>query len=379
MKFERLNPVTKEIASSSEAMDADRCRKICDRAQAGFAAWSAKGPAERRAILNKAADELQARQDQFIKAMVTEIGATPGWAGFNVAFASNMAREAAAITTQIEGKVIPSEFPRLAMAIREPVGVVLGIAPWNAPVILGVRAIAVPLACGNSVVFKASESCPETHRLIVEAFHAAGVPEEALGFVTNRPEDAAEIVGELIDHQAVRRINFTGSTRVGRIIAERAARHLKPCVLELGGKAPLIILEDADIGEAVKAASFGAFMNSGQICMSTERIIVVDAVADEFSKQFADKVKTYKTGDPSGEPSHLGAVVDDRTVGHVNELIADALGAGASLSVDGRGDSVVMAPSVVEGVTPEMRLFSEESFGPVVGVIRARDEAHAQS
>ena len=166
---------------------------------------------------------------------------------------------------------------------------ILGIAPWNAPIILGVRAIAVPLACGNPVILKASEMCPRTHALIVEAFVEAGFPAGVVNFVTNAPEDAGEVVGALIDHPAVRRINFTGSTAVGRIIAKRAAEHLKPVLLELGGKAPLIVLDDADLDEAVKAAAFGAFMNQGQICMSTERIIVVDAVADAFAEKFAAK------------------------------------------------------------------------------------------
>ena len=204
---------------------------------------------------------------------------------FNLGLAAGMVREAAALTTQISGEVIPSDHEgTIAMALREPVGVLLGIAPWNAPIILGVRAIAVPLACGNSVILKASENCPQTHALIVEAFSEAGFPEGTVNVVSNAPEDAAEVVGALIDAPEERRINFTGSTAVGRIIAKRAAEHLKPVLLELGGKAPMIVLEDADLDEAVKAAAFGAYMNQGQICMSTERIIVVESVADPFSE-----------------------------------------------------------------------------------------------
>jgi benzaldehyde dehydrogenase (NAD) len=215
------------------------------------------------------------------------------------------------------------------MAIREPAGVVLGIAPWNAPIILGVRAIAVPLACGNTVVLKASEVCPRTHGLIIEAFAEAGLPPGAVNVVTNAPADAGTIVGALIDHPAVRRINFTGSTAVGKIIAKRAAEHLKPVLLELGGKAPLIVLDDADLDEAVKAAAFGAFMNQGQICMSTERIIVVDAIAERFVTKFQAKVATLQVGDPRSGKTPLGAVVDRKTVAHVEALVADALDAGA--------------------------------------------------
>lgn len=378
MNFQRVNPITGEIASSAKAMSVDEACQAVDRAQAAFPAWSAMGPNARRAILMKAADELDARANDFVAAMMGEIGATEGWARFNLMLATGMVREAAALTTQIEGQVIPSDKPGcVAMALREPVGVLLGIAPWNAPIILGVRAVAVPLACGNSVVLKASETCPRTHELIVEAFAASGLPEGTLSVVTNAPEDAADIVGALIDHPAVRRINFTGSTAVGRIIAKRAAEHLKPVLLELGGKAPFLVLEDADLDEAVKAAAFGAFMNQGQICMSTERIIVVDAVADAFAEKFAAKAKSMPSGDPREGNTPLGAVVDAKTVDKVNGLIADATGKGATVIAGGPADSVVMPATIVDGVTETMSLYRDESFGPVVALIRARDEADA--
>src|SRR5690348_16395661 len=263
---------------------------IAEGAANAFESWSKLGPNARRALLNRAADAIEARGDRFVSLMAEELRASEPWARFNVMLGAAMVREAAALTTQITGEVIPSDKPGLlSMALREPIGVVLGIAPWNAPLILGCRAIATPLACGNTVILKASERCPRTHALIVEAFAAAGFPEGVVSLVTNEPEHASEVVGALIDHPAVRRINFTGSTAVGRIIAKRAAEHLKPVLLELGGKAPLIVLADADLDEAVKAAAFGAFLNAGQICMSTERIIVVEAIADEFARRFAQR------------------------------------------------------------------------------------------
>ncbi|ATC25396.1 aldehyde dehydrogenase [Caulobacter vibrioides] len=376
--FERRDPVTGAVATTSIAMTADQARAAVDAAQAALPTWSALGPNARRALLSKAAAALEARVDDFVAAMMGEIGATEGWARFNLMLAASMVREAAALTTQVSGEVIPSDKPGcLAMAVREPVGVILGIAPWNAPIILGVRAVATPLACGNTVVLKASESCPRTHELIAEAFAAAGLPEGALSIVTNAPADAAEVVGALIDHPAVRRINFTGSTAVGKIIAKRAAEHLKPVLLELGGKAPLIVLEDADLDEAVKAAAFGAFMNQGQICMSTERIIVVDAIADAFVAKFAAKASSLAVGDPRVGKTPLGAVVDLKTVTHVQGLVADALADGAVQVSGGPANGVLMPATVVDKVTPAMRLFREESFGPVVAVIRARDEEHA--
>jgi benzaldehyde dehydrogenase (NAD) len=369
--------VTAADAAASATAGADVCA-IADRAGAAFAAWAVQGPSARRALLQKAADALEGRRDAFVEAMMSEVGATAGWALFNLKLASAMTREAASITTQIGGEVIPSDKPGcLAMALREPVGVILGIAPWNAPIILGVRAIATPLACGNTVILKASETCPRTHELIVEAFREAGFPDGVVSVVTNLPQDAAAVVGALIDHPAVRRVNFTGSTAVGRIIARRCAEGLKPCLLELGGKAPLIVLEDADLDEAVRAAAFGAFMNQGQICMSTERIVVVDAVADEFTRRFAARARSMATGDPREGKAPLGAVVSLRAVEQVNRLIDDATQKGATILAGGKSDSVLMPATVIDGIIPGMKLYRDESFGPVVAVIRARDEADA--
>jgi len=376
--FERRDPVTGEVATHAAAATIADAVAAADAAEAAFPGWSARGPNDRRSLLNGAAAALEARAGDFIAAMMTETGATEGWVRFNLMLAASMIREAASLTTQVAGEVIPSDKPGcIAMAIREAAGVVLGIAPWNAPIILGVRAIATPLACGNTVILKGSEICPRTHGLIIEAFIDAGFTGGIVNLITNAPGDAADIVGALIDHKAIRRVNFTGSTAVGRLVAVRAAQHLKPVLLELGGKAPLLVLHDADLDEAVKAAAFGAFMNQGQICMSTERIIVVDSVADGFVAKFKAKVSTMATGDPRAGKTPLGAVIDLRSVAHVESLIADALDQGAAKINGGKAEGVLMPATVVDKVTPSMRLFREESFGPVVAVIRARDEAHA--
>lgn len=319
-----------------------------------------------------------AHQKDFVDCMIAETGATQPWAGFNVAFAAGILREAASMTSQITGEVIPSDVPdNLALAIRQPIGVCAAIAPWNAPVILGVRAIAMPLACGNTVVFKASEACPAVHRLIGTALLEAGVPPGVCNVITNAPEDAAEVVAALIDHPEVRHINFTGSTRVGRIVAERAARHLKPVLLELGGKAPLIVLDDADIDAAVNAAAFGAFMNQGQICMSTERIVVDEQVADEFVRKLSAKAAALPVQDPSLGPTVLGSMVDSRSASRVAELIEDAVEKGASVTAGGGGNGTLMQATVIDGVTPAMRIYAEESFGPVVSVVRVKGDEEA--
>lgn len=369
--FERCNPLDGTVATRAPAATIDDARRAVDAAAAAFPAWAAMGPTERRALLMRAAQALEAKGDAFGAAMAAETGASALWAGFNVHLAANGLQEAAAMVTQIAGEIIPSDVPgSLAMGVRQPAGVVLGIAPWNAPVILAVRAIALPLACGNTVVLKGSEVSPATHGLIIEALQEAGLPKGVVNFVTNAPADAGAVVEAMIAHPAVRRVNFTGSTRVGRIIAQTCATHLKPAVLELGGKAPLLVLDDADIDAAVDGAAFGAFANSGQICMSTERIIVDEAIADAFVAKLAAKAASLPLGDPRKGPAVLGSVVDMSTVERCNHLIDDVLAKGAKLLCGGKADSTLMPATLLDHVTPDMLIYSEESFGPVKGIVR---------
>ncbi len=376
--FNRIDPVKGSAASKAAAAKIADVNLAVEAAARAFPEWAATGPGRRRELLLKSAEMLIAHQKDFTEYMIAETGATGPWAGFNVAFAAGILREAASMTSQITGEVIPSDVPdNLAMAIRQPIGVCAAIAPWNAPVILGVRAIAMPIACGNTVVFKASESCPAVHRLIGTALMEAGVPPGVCNVITNAPEDAAEVVGALIDHPEVRHINFTGSTRVGRIVAERAARHLKPVLLELGGKAPLIVLDDADIDAAVNAAAFGAFMNQGQICMSTERIVVDERVADEFVQKLSAKAAGLPVQDPSLGPTVLGSMVDARSASRVTELIKDAIQQGATLTAGGGGHGTLIQATVLDRVTPSMQIYAEESFGPVVTVVRVKGDEEA--
>ena len=377
--FERRNPLDGTVATRAPAASAADAVMAVEAAAEAFKTWSETGPSERRALLLKAADKLEAKTPEFIQAVPAETGATAMWAGFNVMLAAGMIREAASLTTQVAGEVIPSDVPgSLAMGIRQPAGVVLGIAPWNAPIILGTRAIATPLACGNTVILKGSENCPRTHQLIIEAFQEAGFPPGVVNYITNAPADAGAVVEAMVSHPAVRRVNFTGSTKVGRIIAQTCARYLKPAVLELGGKAPLVILDDADIDDAVNAAAFGSFANSGQICMSTERIIVDQKIGDAFAKKFGDKAKSLPLGDPrKPEPVVLGSVIGMSTVEHCNALIDDALAKGAKLVCGGKADSTLMPATLLDHVTPAMRIYREETFGPVKAIVRVRNTEEA--
>src|SRR3954447_4073358 len=368
--YDKTNPWTGEPSGTSSAATREDARAAADAAAEAFPGWSATPVAERRELLDRAAELLMERQESIAAIVTEETGATFGWGMFNVELAAGMLQAAGAFASGVEDYEIESHVPgKKARAVRQPVGVVVGIAPWNAPVILGTRAIASPLALGNPVVLKASEECPRTHATIVQALEDAGAPAGVVNLIVNDPGEAADIVDELIAHPAVRRVNFTGSTRVGRIVAENAARHLKRVLLELGGKAPLVVLADADLEQAVSAASFGSFFHQGQICMSTERVVVDRSVADEFAVRLGRRAGAMTVGDPADPSTQIGPLVNSDALARVRELVEDAVSKGAEVVAGGSADGPCFEPTVLKGVTPEMRIYSEESFGPVVSIV----------
>ncbi len=369
-EYEQDFPFTGEAVGAAAAAGREDARAAVEAAQAAFAEWSRSAPAARRAILSKAADLLMERQEEIAGIVTEETGGVFGWGMFNVQLAAGMLREAAAQAYGLVGEVIPSDVPgKLAMGVRAPAGVIVAIAPWNAPVILATRAVATPLAYANTVVLKASEISPRTHAAVVRALQDAGLPPGVINLITNDPTDAADVVDELIAHPATRRINFTGSTKVGRIIAETAGRHLKRVLLELGGKAPIVVLRDADLDRAAAAASFGAFFHQGQICMSTERIVVERPIADALAQKLAERARALPIGDPREPTTAIGPLVNPAAVERVSGLVGDAVEKGAAVLSGGEAQGPCFPPTVLSGVTPEMRLYAEESFGPVVTVI----------
>jgi acyl-CoA reductase-like NAD-dependent aldehyde dehydrogenase len=377
--FERRHPTTDAVVTRAAAGGVADANRAVESASAAFGMWRRSTPTERRRILLKAADILEGKAPQFIEAMAAEVGASQLWAGFNVLLAANLFREAASLATQIQGETIPTDKPgALSMTVRQPVGVILSIVPWNGPVVLAARAIAYPIVCGNTVIFRASETSPRTHALVAEALVEAGLPPGVLNMMTNAPEAASEVVDALIAHKAVRRINFTGSTRVGRIIAVKAAQHLKRCLLELGGKAPLVVLADADVDAAVNAAVFGSFLYQGQICMSTERIVVDASIADQFVAKFAERAKKLPAGDPVQQGQCvIGPMVSKSSGPRINTLIDDALSKGAKLACGGRAEGAVMPATIVDHVTPSMKIYDEETFGPITTIVRVKGDDEA--
>jgi len=214
--------------------------------------------------------------------------------------------------------------------------------------------------------------------LLVQAFYEAGFPPGVLNFIISAPEDAGAVTEVLIAHDTVRRVNFTGSTKVGRMIAQTSAKHLKRCLLELGGKAPFIVLDDADLDGAVNAAVFGAFLYQGQICMSTERFVVDEAVADVFVAKFAQRIRGLEHGNPVTNPaSVVGPVISQGSVQRINQLLDDAIGKGANIVVGGLADQAQMAPTLVDRVSSAMEIYDEETFGPVTTVVRVKGAEQA--
>ncbi|CAD1796234.1 benzaldehyde dehydrogenase [Xanthomonas arboricola pv. juglandis] len=377
--YQRLNPLSQQVVSTASAATAEDAVRAADSSARAFAAWSKVGPGERRRLLLAAANALEAKTDELCRVMAQEIGASALWAGFNVAASVALIREAAGLTTQAKGETIPTDRPgTLSMTLRQPVGAVLSIVPWNGPVILGARAIAYPLAFGNTVILKGSEQSPATHALLAEAFYEAGLPKGVLNFLTTTPEHAAEVTNALIAHKAVRRVNFTGSTKVGRVIAEECARHFKRCLLELGGKAPFVVLDDADIDGAVNAAVFGAFLYQGQICMSTERFVVDEAVADGFVEKFAARARALPARDPAQDPGCVvGPMIHPSSAERINRMLDDAVGKGARIVAGGRAEGAVMPATIVDGVRPGMDIYDEETFAPVTTIVRVRGAEEA--
>jgi acyl-CoA reductase-like NAD-dependent aldehyde dehydrogenase len=375
-----LDPFTGEVVATVAAGGPEDARRAVDAAAAAFDQWAAVLPVERRRLLLRAADVLEGRAQEIAEVMTAETGAIGPWGHFNVQLAAEMLRESAALATQPVGEILSTSTPgSISLAVRQPAGVVAAFAPWNAPVILGIRSVAAPLAAGNTVVMKPSEHAPlSAGLLLADLLLEAGFPPGVCNVVTTAPEDAPAVAEALISDPRVRRVSFTGSTKVGRALGELAARHLTPAVLELGGKNSIIVLEDADLDYAVNAVAFGAYMNSGQICMSADRVLAHRSVASELAARLAEKASKLPAGDPRDPGTLIGPLITPSAAQRVADLVDEAKAAGAQvLSGGGRPDRALFPASVLAGVTAEMRIEKEEIFGPVCDVLSVDSEAEA--
>ncbi|KAI0178815.1 aldehyde dehydrogenase [Hypoxylon sp. FL1284] len=374
--FEVISPDTgKAVHRCGIATDADAAAAVEAAAAAGQS-WRDTPAAKRRDILLKAAEVMSDRRDELAQYMMAEVGAPRAWADMNIGLAVDMYKDVAGRVGAIEGVVPPVAEGLTSMVLKEPYGVVLAMAPWNAPYILGTRSVLYPLGAGCTVVFKGSETAPRTHHAIVSILTDAGLPKGVLNYIVTDPAHAPAVTESLITNPSVKKINFTGSTPIGRIIAKLAGQNLKPVVLELGGKAPAIVWEDADLDLAAGQCIAGAFFFSGQVCMSTERIIVHKKVSGAFQEKLLAKVKEAypSTGDAP-------ILVNAQSVDKNKKLIKDAVSKGATVingDVDATESSKTrLRPIVISKVTSDMDLYKTESFGPSVSLIEVESEEEA--
>jgi len=375
--YEDRDPFNGEVVATVAAGGPDDARNAIESAAAAFEAWSATPPAERQRIFLKAADLLEERRDEVVSMLARETGSTFGFGMFQSFFVPNLFRQSAALAYAPMGQIIPSDVGAFAMGLRKPVGVVGAFAPWNAALILSARSIAAPLALGNTVVLKPSEWSPWSGGLLWgEIFSEAGLPAGVLNIVTHAPGDAGPIGAQLIEHPAVRRLNFTGSSAVGRMIAEAAGRQLKRVVLELGGYNPLIVLDDADLEYAVNASAFGSFLHQGQICMSTRRIVVERPIADEFVQRLVEKTKGLKSGDPKEHDTVIGPLINEAALAMVKGRVEQAVAGGAKLLVGGEAVGPCYQATLLTDVPPDSEFARHETFGPVAS-IEVVDDADA--
>jgi acyl-CoA reductase-like NAD-dependent aldehyde dehydrogenase len=366
-----LNPYTGQAYAEVAAAGSEDVRRAVDAASDAFEAWAATPPTVRGRIFTRAAEILESHRSDAVTLMAEETGGVNGWAQFNVGLAADIFRSAAAATAAPRGDVLATDMPGVySLAVREPHGVVAAISPWNAPLILGTRAVAIPLAVGNTVVLKPSEDAPLACGLfIADVLMEAGIPDGVINVITSAREDGPAVVESLISDERVRCVNFTGSTNVGRRIGVLAAENLKPAILELGGKNSIVVLKDADIDHAVNASVFGSFMHAGQICMSVDRIVIDKSIADEFTEKFAARAASLPAGDPKDPSTVIGPAINEASTKRQYALIDDATAKGATVLAGGERMSNGIVPATVLGdVTDDMDIYAKEIFGAITTI-----------
>jgi acyl-CoA reductase-like NAD-dependent aldehyde dehydrogenase len=370
--FADYNPATGDVWADIPDASREDAKKAIAAAAAAQAEWAALPHTERARYMLKAADVLEQRQQDAIDAIVAETG---GWVGkgmFETGYVAGIYRAAAAAAYQVRGEIHPSDHNKISMIVRQPLGVVSVVAPWNFPMLLSSRGIAVAMAVGNTVVLKPSEETPYTGGLfLAEIFEEAGLPKGVLNVITCSRDNVAEVGDEMITNPHVKAISFTGSTAVGRQIASKAGYLLKRVCIEAGGKDALLVLDDADIGRAVNAATFGTFMHQGQICMSVERVVVDNSVADEFIDRFVKNAQKLGVGDPTQMGNVIGPIINQKQLEKIHAQVTDAVAKGAKLLTGGTYDGLFYQPTILTDVTPDMDIYNEETFGPVAIVLKA--------
>lgn len=376
--IQNLNPYTQDTIftlQSASTADVDAAYAAADKA---FQQGAIKSVELRQQILQKLQQVIQARQDEIIDWLILESGSTRFKAGLEVGAALSIIQESQKFPEQIKTEQLESKDPqRKSLVLRKPLGVIGVISPWNFPFHLSMRSVATAIACGNSVVLKPASDTPVTGgTLLGKLFEEAGLPAGVLNVVCGA---GSEIGDYFVEHQIPKMISFTGSTEVGQNVGSKAlaSPRIKRLALELGGNAPLVILDDADLDLAVELTIMGRFMHQGQICMSTNRVIVDASIHDAYVEKLLERVKTVAVGDPNLEETIIGPIINQSQVEKHQQIIQSAKEQGAELVYEGGIEGNLVYPHIFTGVAPESPLAQEESFGPILPVLKARDEAHA--
>ncbi len=368
--FAVRNPATGEVITEVPRHGVEETRSAIAAAERAQPAWRARTAQDRARILRRFSDLMLERQDELARLLTSEQGKPLAEARVEIAYAASFFEWFGEEAKRVYGDTIPAQqTDKRIVVLREPIGVGAGITPWNFPAAMITRKAAPALAAGCTIVIKPAEQTPLSALAIVELAEEAGVPEGVLQIVTGDAEDAPVIGGELTSNPVVRKLSFTGSTEIGKLLMAQCAGTVKKVSLELGGNAPFIVFDDADLDAAVAGAILCKYRNSGQTCISANRILVQDAVHDEFVARFDAAVGALKVGNGLDDGVQVGPLIDEAAVAKVEAHVADATARGAKLvRGGGRLEGTFFEPTLLTGVTSAMAMSREETFGPVAGI-----------
>jgi len=374
-ELSNYNPYNEKLLYSYKPAGVDDINEAYAAAEKAQTEWAKTTPAQKIGMLEKLVSAIADMRDDVYACLMEEGGSVKPKADFEFYTSMDIVKEAMSFPMMMEGKIIPSNIPGKENYIYKiPKGVIGVIAPWNVPLVLAMRSVIPAIATGNAVVLKPATDTPGSAFLIAEFFEKAGFPAGLLNVIAGR---GSEIGDAFVSHPTPSLISFTGSTEVGRHIGEIASGWIKDVSLELGGNNAMIVLEDADIERAAAAAAFGAFFNSGQVCMALNRIVVLEKVYDAFMDAFIAATKTLKVGDPSDLETFIGPIINRSQVASVEKLVRETVMAGATVVLKGKTEGNLIYPWIFADVTNDMPAAANEVFGPVCCLIKAKDEQEA--
>jgi succinate-semialdehyde dehydrogenase/glutarate-semialdehyde dehydrogenase len=378
-RFAVTNPATGETIAEVANLDADDARAAIEAAHEALPAWRAKTAKERSLLMRKWFDLIMANQEDLAQIMTAEQGKPLAETRGEVAYGASFIEWFAEEGKRVYGDVIPTNLPnRRIIVTKEPIGVVASITPWNFPNAMITRKCAPALAAGCTFLIKPAAETPLSATALAELAHRAGIPKGVFNVITS--EKAAEVGLELTQNPLIRKFSFTGSTPVGKKLMAQCASTVKKISLELGGNAPFIVFDDADLDAAVEGAMASKYRNMGQTCVCANRILVQEGVYEAFAKKLEARVRQMKVGNGAEDGVTQGPLINMDAVEKVEKLIADGLAKGAKVTVGGKRHALggtFFEPTVIENATPQMEFAREEIFGPVATLYRFKDEAEA--